>query len=290
MASIISTEATSLVEKGLDSGKLAVVTSGGTCVPLDRCGVRLMDNFSTGKRGSRVAEELLRRGYHVVFIYRKGSHMPFLRDITDCGDDLGLADAMEVAEDGTIKFVPPKNRLDDIRRAIEEYRMYKDKLTLITFRVTADYRRAVETVCNALKHKAADAMFFLAAAVADFEIPEDMLPRNKVSSDSDMTLHLVRAEKVRNMVRKIMGNKPTLCCFKLETDQTITMQKAKLLIEEPTSADVVVVNILDQRYNTVELVFSTGETRRLQTKDGDIEEGIVDALIQLHSRKRSKHM
>ena len=36
--------------------RLAVVTSGGTTVPLERATVRFVDNFSTGARGARLAE------------------------------------------------------------------------------------------------------------------------------------------------------------------------------------------------------------------------------------------
>jgi phosphopantothenate-cysteine ligase len=57
---------------------VALVTSGGTTVPLERRTVRFLDNFSTGLRGaSLAAERLLCAGYRVVFLHRAGSEQPF---------------------------------------------------------------------------------------------------------------------------------------------------------------------------------------------------------------------
>lgn len=56
-----------------DGRPVALVTSGGTTVPLERRGVRFVDNFSTGSRGAASAEALHRGGYSVVFLHRRGS-------------------------------------------------------------------------------------------------------------------------------------------------------------------------------------------------------------------------
>jgi len=56
---------------------VAVVTSGGTTVPLERRCVRFIDNFSAGTRGAASAERLLAAGYAVVFLTRRGSLQPF---------------------------------------------------------------------------------------------------------------------------------------------------------------------------------------------------------------------
>jgi phosphopantothenate---cysteine ligase (ATP) len=58
---------------------LAVVTSGGTAVDLERNSVRCLENFSTGLRGAVSVEEFLRRGYAVVHLSRVGSASPYAR-------------------------------------------------------------------------------------------------------------------------------------------------------------------------------------------------------------------
>ncbi|GLE01312.1 hypothetical protein PINS_up010142 [Pythium insidiosum] len=60
---------------------VAVVTSGGTTVPLERNTVRFLDNFSTGSRGAASVEYFLSLGYAVVYLYRPGSVAPFARHI-----------------------------------------------------------------------------------------------------------------------------------------------------------------------------------------------------------------
>jgi len=43
--------------------KIAVVTSGGTTVPLERITTRFIDNFSMGTRGAVSGEQFLSKGY-----------------------------------------------------------------------------------------------------------------------------------------------------------------------------------------------------------------------------------
>ena len=57
---------------------VALVTSGGTLVPLEARMVRFLDNFSTGLRGASLAEGLLAAGYAVCFLHREGSKRPLL--------------------------------------------------------------------------------------------------------------------------------------------------------------------------------------------------------------------
>jgi phosphopantothenate---cysteine ligase (ATP) len=45
-----------LIENLKKGRKIAVVTSGGTAVPLERNTVRFIDNFSTGTRGAKCTE------------------------------------------------------------------------------------------------------------------------------------------------------------------------------------------------------------------------------------------
>jgi hypothetical protein len=89
-------------ESGRARRPLAVVTSGGTTVPLERQCVRFIDNFSAGTRGALSVEQLLQvcfpsapsprrahlthptplqHGYAVIFLTRKGSIQPFTNSV-----------------------------------------------------------------------------------------------------------------------------------------------------------------------------------------------------------------
>ncbi len=50
--------------------RIALVTSGGTTVPLENQTVRFIDNFSAGTRGATSAEYFLQAGYAVIFLHR----------------------------------------------------------------------------------------------------------------------------------------------------------------------------------------------------------------------------
>lgn len=58
-------------------GKKLLITSGPTRAPLDA--VRYITNKSTGRLGALIAEEVIRRGAQVTFVYGRGSQTPVLR-------------------------------------------------------------------------------------------------------------------------------------------------------------------------------------------------------------------
>ena len=62
--------------------RIALVTSGGTTVPLEKNTVRFIDNFSTGNRGAASVEQLLKADYAVLFVYRTHSAFPYARKFT----------------------------------------------------------------------------------------------------------------------------------------------------------------------------------------------------------------
>lgn len=63
-------------------GKMALVTSGGTTVPLEKKTVRFIDNFSRGSRGAASAEYFIKHGYAVLFLSRTHSKQPYLRQFS----------------------------------------------------------------------------------------------------------------------------------------------------------------------------------------------------------------
>lgn len=75
-------------------GKRLLITSGPTRAPLDA--VRFITNKSSGRLGSLIAEEAIRRGAHVTFVYGRPSEAPVVRGTRH--DDLRLI-AVETVED-----------------------------------------------------------------------------------------------------------------------------------------------------------------------------------------------
>jgi phosphopantothenoylcysteine synthetase/decarboxylase len=75
-------------------GKRLLITSGPTRAPLDA--VRFITNKASGRLGSLIAEEAIRRGAHVTFVYGRPSEVPVVRSSRH--DHLRLI-AVETVED-----------------------------------------------------------------------------------------------------------------------------------------------------------------------------------------------
>ena len=60
-------------------GKVVIVTSGGTSVPLEKNTVRSLENFSTGTRGAISTEQFLSQNKttRVIYFHRKGCKRPY---------------------------------------------------------------------------------------------------------------------------------------------------------------------------------------------------------------------
>ncbi|KAL8435396.1 hypothetical protein ACSSS7_002528 [Eimeria intestinalis] len=61
--------------------RVAIVTAGGTDVPLEREPVRFITNVSAGNRGAGLCEQLLRLGYFVIFLTSVRAVKPFVRHL-----------------------------------------------------------------------------------------------------------------------------------------------------------------------------------------------------------------
>lgn len=82
--------------------RVALVTSGGTQVPLEARAVRFLENFSSGRRGAASAERLAAAGYSVCFLHRARSAFPWARALPPPGP--ALLDLLRVhEEDGEVR-------------------------------------------------------------------------------------------------------------------------------------------------------------------------------------------
>jgi len=97
---------------------ICLVTSGGTAVDLEKNAVRCLDNFSTGLRGAISVEELLKRGYAVIHLWREGSASPFARVLSQY---LGLKQSnhgLNVDCLGKLFAIPGEDTGDDLVQTV----------------------------------------------------------------------------------------------------------------------------------------------------------------------------
>ncbi|GMH69705.1 hypothetical protein TrRE_jg11714 [Triparma retinervis] len=273
---------------------IVLVTSGGTSVPLEKNMVRSLENFSTGSRGSCSAEHFLAKGYAVVFLYRPGSLLPFLRMISSEYGGLGeitprLASTLAASfgEEAGGSFDLP-SFVDPVK---EFERANNKTMFLLDYKSVTQYLELFEEICKLLDACGRQAMVYAASAVSDFYIPEEKMAQHKIQSgeagngvneDGCLNLKLYPVPKKLGSIGE-WCSKAFVVSFKLETDTNILQRKSLRAIDK-YKVNAVVGNILSTRKKTCMLY--TGEDRdglTLKTSGGKIlEEEIIAVLVDMH--------
>jgi hypothetical protein len=127
--------------------------------------VRFLDNFSTGTRGSKIAESFLndeKQRYAVIYMHRDTARQPFLP--ANAAETLALLRDSDAAADHVRHYNTIATHLHCI-----EFRTIQQYLTLL-YRVSS----ALHEVCGVNR-----AMLILAAAVSDFYI-ENPTGKNRI--------------------------------------------------------------------------------------------------------------
>lgn len=283
------------LQHSLNRDKIVLVTSGGTTVPLENNTVRFIDNFSAGTRGAASAEQFLLQGYSVIFLHREFSLTPFNRNFTHNSNHLFL-DYFE--NDGTIKkeFMETFN---ENKRLYDKYNNKDQKLISLPFTTVNQYLWSLKEIGKLLNFRGC--LFYLAAAVSDFFVPHSKLPQHKIQSrdygvsddsrakttaDGKLIVNLDPVPKFLSRLVNSWANKAMIVSFKLETDKSILIHKAKYALDR-YNHQLVIGNLLQSR--SKEVVFVTPEYRDGYTiklednpKVHTIEEMIVPEIMKIH--------
>lgn len=218
--------------------RIALVTSGGTTVPLESRTVRYVDNFSTGTRGALCTEELLKAGFSVVFLHRKGSNFPFLTDIVSKLHDSPL-DLVRSRAGGLDKSPAPST----------------ERLLAVSFVTIFDYLFLLREACLCMNAAGRSALIILAAAVSDFYIPESEMAMEKIQSrqQDGLNISLRNVPKLLGVLRD-WAPQAFVVSFKLETNGNILMAKgAGALVKY--SVSVVCCNLLHNYREAVTIIW-----------------------------------
>lgn len=284
--------------------RVALITSGGTTVPLENQTVRFIDNFSAGTRGATSAEYFLENGYAVIFLHRRFSLLPYSRHYshsTNC-----FLDFME--RDGQGKVIIKDDYQVQMQNVLERYQRAKKghTLLLLPYTTISEYLWSLREIAFALQPLGANAVFYLAAAVSDFFIPNDRMSEHKIQSSDPNSNNSSTGKKLvvdldpvpKFLKRLVDGWAPgaMIVSFKLETDPSILISKAKQAIER-YSHHLVIGNLLTTRAWEVVLV-SPGREEWIRLPDIiaaarddtdsekdlsiEIESLIVPEVIKLH--------
>ncbi|KAG8142450.1 putative phosphopantothenate cysteine ligase protein [Naja naja] len=266
--------------------RVALVTSGGTQVPLEARAVRFLENFSSGRRGAASAERLAAAGYGVCFLHRARSAFPWARALPPPGP--ALLDLLCVhEEDGAVRVRDAA--LPALLPALRAYGRARDNgaFLALEFAGLAEYLALLRAAARALAPLGSSAMFYLAAAVSDFYIPPSEMPEHKIqSSDGPLQITMKMVPKMLSPLVKEWAPEAFVISFKLETDPLILVEKARQALAK-YNHQVVVANTLDSRRTTVIVVTKESETPLSISEEEiaqgvEIEDKIVSHLVFQH--------
>ncbi len=260
------------------------MTSGGTTIPLEENTVRYIDNFSVGTRGSASAEYFLKHDYAVIFLHRSKSYKPFERNFKE----MSILDILDSKDD---KLVVNSNIKSELKEVIEDYKNINNKNLLLNveFNTIYEYLTIFKFISSQLNVFKKRALLYLAAAVSDFYIPNNSLPKHKIQSNGDgLNIELKPVPKLLGNLKQIWCQSAFVISFKLETDNNILETKCKKSLEN-YKHDLVIGNLLNERKHHV-TIFSNDKNSIKLVKDiyvtndgGEIENLLIAYLVNLHS-------
>ncbi|EMC97787.1 hypothetical protein BAUCODRAFT_66284 [Baudoinia panamericana UAMH 10762] len=279
--------------------RVALVTSGGTTVPLENQTVRFIDNFSAGTRGATSAEYFLQSGYAVIFLHRQFSLLPYSRHYshsTNC-----FLDFMTHNDAGAV--VIESEYQQQMAKVLDQYRKAKreNTLLLLPFVTVNDYLWLLRELAIQMQPLEANGLFYLAAAVSDFFVPAARMVEHKIQSSEDYhqdvtngdgdrppAAHMedkrliIDLDPVPKFLKQLVDTwapRSMIISFKLETDPSLLAKKAKGALQK-YSHHLVIGNLLNTRKWEVLFVAADGSerwirvplgrrTRSVTGKDGD---------------------
>ncbi|XP_074883803.1 phosphopantothenate--cysteine ligase isoform X2 [Buteo buteo] len=244
--------------------RVALVTSGGTQVPLEARAVRFLENFSSGRRGAASAERLVAAGYGVCFLHRARSAFPWARALPPPGP--ALLDALRLTPGPPPGVAADPAALPAFLPALRDYRRATEAGALLAIEFTglAEYLALLRAAARAL------APF---AAVSDFYIPASEMPEHKIqSSEGPLQITMKMVPKMLSPLVKEWAPEAFVISFKLETDPLILIDKSRQALEKYRH-QVVVANILESRRTSVIIVTKDSQTP-LSLSDEEIAQGM----------------
>lgn len=257
--------------------RVVLITSGGTTVPLEANTVRFLDNFSAGTRGSASAEYFLLHGYAVIFLHRQFSLEPWCRHYSTSK----FFDCLNVQNNQLV--------IDQDSKLIETVKNYKNtcsRLLKVDFTTLTDYLFLLKLITQLMSVLGSNGMYYLAAAVSDFFIPNDKMVIHKIQSQhSNLVLEFDQVPKMIQPLVKFWAKGGLIISFKLETDPSLLLLKSKSSLEK-YGHQLVIGNVLTTRKLRVDFITESSTLAITLSQDDsktqEIESIIVSKLIKLH--------
>ncbi|AYP74227.1 hypothetical protein [Fowlpox virus] len=268
--------------------KVVLIASGGTRVSLEKNAVRFLENFSTGMRGAISVEKFIAAGYAVCFLHRDSSLFPWSRNLPSGRALLDLFEVNNVNNEEVLSF-KDKNINSSMVNGLKSYKKAIDDemLLVIDFTCVYQYLKLLQYISESLSFMSSDVMIYLAAAVSDFYIPYEHMPEHKMESvGEEITLKMKTVPKMLSHLVKEWAPNAFVVSFKLETDDSIVVKKAKEALDT-YKHHVVIANLMKDRRTNVMIITRDSEhnlvlSEKEKLEGKVIEDKIVNCLVSSH--------
>lgn len=230
-----------------------LITGGGTRAIIDP--VRYIANQSSGHLGSQLALAALKAGAQVCYLVAKEAHSPFHFKRNFYGKD------------------PDKADVNDFLQLQDLYQHHRDRYQELRFDDFEDYATRLEFLVKNTKPD----VVILAAAVSDYLTVRSS---DKIRSDNDLCLQLLKAPKLIQFVKK-WHPQTFLTGFKLEVhiEEALLIQTA-LKSLRANQLDLVVANDLasiEKGEHTLLVIEKDGSFKRFKKHLGA---ELINSILQ----------
>ena len=267
--------------------RLAIVTSGSVPTPLDTDSVNYLDTLGSGNRAAACAEDFLRRGYHVVFLYREGSLRPFSRVLAKRMKKAhALTDQVKVnTETGRLELVLDADEEARMAQMLTTYESVKPRLLEVSFADLFEYLYLLREACRAAAPLGHGALLFLAAGLTKMFIPRHDLTRPSAAflDQGKEALKLSPVPHVIRAARQSWCPQAFLVAFKLENDTLSLVEGAHRLLERH-GLHLVVGNTVRERNRRVLIVTERDEIKLVSPHEKELEPSMVKAVVRNHKQ------
>lgn len=213
----------SLMEALKNQKAIYILTSGGTQVGLNSA--YALENFSTGTRGSKLAECFCENKQYIIYLCRKGSVLPFERREKEANHE-------------------------DLESYIYKAKKKLKYVVFEQFELFSEYEAKLRGLCQLLQKELPQKPLLIisSAAVSDFNLPaEDQ--RQFLAPKEELKM-----EKTKNSLKELAQQGCQIISFKLETDQQI-LEKKSLESFDKYGSKMVIGNLLQSRYEEIFIYF-----------------------------------
>lgn len=205
-------------------------------------------------------------------------------------------DYLDEAADGTVKISTKYQ--DQIQPVLREYKRAVDenRMLFVPFTTVNQYLFTLHLISLELRPVAYNSIFYLAAAVSDFFLPISKVSEHKIQSKGGSGQLTVDLDPVPKFLKRLVEQwapGAMIVSFKLETDESILLSKAKQALTR-YGHQLVIGNLLQTRKREVLFVTNDAVTpyriSQQEEEDGkEIESIIVPKVVEVHKAWIASH-